>query len=1169
MSAAALVTIAIPAFKPHYFAEALASALEQTYRPLEIVVGDDCPDAAIATLVGSCQALAQARGIALRHIRHAAPLGEVGNLARVVECAEGLYIKPLHDDDVLHPEAVARLVAVLHEHPRVALASSVRERIDATGAPLPATLQTAQAFTEDVCIGGPALVSWLAEHSHNFIGEPSCILARRADLLALGDGLMSLGGCLIHWFGDLALYANLLQNGDLALLATPLCAVRVSHEQFSQQGRDTPGIGRDGLDDLRRHLRELGWQRPGDDPRRLPVAPLATPAQSVEVDLPGLLSAAFARVSTDLEVRQWAACRIPDEVQQAQIDDYLRAHSGGPALAVMILHDGLDSAGLALTLASLETARRLYPPLTWSVLAHRCPLARAHALNQALHGDTSAWLMLASSGDAFTPAGLLLAGLELVAEPPCRALYGDALTRLANTQLRTALRPDFNLDYLLSCPQAMASHWLFRRTAVVQAGGFDVEYPLALEWALILRLLDREGPVGLGHVPEPWVIVPAAEAGTEPARGIAAQREAQYRRALLGHLHGRGYTAAQVHGSAAGQYAIDYGHADSASVSMLLVLDDDLPALQRCLASLVEQAASSPWEVLVGVGPAADDAARSWLNEVAQLLGERLRVVPVGDPRQRSAALNRLATLARGDYLLLLRSAVAVLDPHWLGALLNHAQRPEVGIVGALTVAADATVSHAGLLLGLDGAAASAFARQPLAASSYQRRLQVEQNYSAVADACLMIRGAIFQAVGGLRASDFSDQGADIDLCLRVAEQGYLTVWTPRACLLHNPPANAFDATLRQRLYQRWLPRLAHDPAHNPNLSLHRPGGFELADPALTWRPLTWRPLPVVLAQPADLRGCGHYRIIQPLHGLRRAGLIEGAVGAGLSLLDLQRYDPDVIVLQRQVAAEQLTALAEAKRFSRAFKVFELDDYLPRLPMKSLHRAHMPKDILRSIRRALACVDRFVVSTESLAAAFEGLHGDIRVMPNRLDPLWWGDLPVPAPRADGKPRVGWAGGAGHTGDLEMIADVVKALAAEVDWVFFGLCPAALRPYIKEIHPGVPLPEYPAALARLDLDLALAPLEQNLFNDCKSNLRLLEYGICGYPVVCSDVLCYQGSLPVTRVRNRFQDWVAAIRAQLADRPANARAGQVLRNAVRKDWMLEGEPLREWLRAWLPD
>ncbi|MGV8671486.1 hypothetical protein, partial [Pseudomonas aeruginosa] len=89
-----------------------------------------------------------------------------------------------------------------------------------------------------------------------------------------------------------------------------------------------------------------------------------------------------------------------------------------------------------------------------------------------------------------------------------------------------------------------------------------------------------------------------------------------------------------------------------------------------------------------------------------------------------------------------------------------------------------------------------------------------------------------------------------------------------------------------------------------------------------------------------------------------------------------------------------------------------------------------------------------------------------------------------------------------------------------------------------------------------LDLALAPLEQNRFNECKSNLRLLEYGVLGFPVICSDVLCYRDSLPVTRVKNRSRDWLEAIRAHLADADANAAAGAQLREAVRRDWMLEG-------------
>ncbi len=80
---------------------------------------------------------------------------------------------------------------------------------------------------------------------------------------------------------------------------------------------------------------------------------------------------------------------------------------------------------------------------------------------------------------------------------------------------------------------------------------------------------------------------------------------------------------------------------------------------------------------------------------------------------------------------------------------------------------------------------------------------------------------------------------------------------------------------------------------------------------------------------------------------------------------------------------------------------------------------------------------------------------------------------------------------------------------------------------------MPIDRYPAKLASLKLDLALAPLEHNVFNECKSNLRLLEYGACGFATICTDIVPYQGDLPVTRVRNRHKDWADAIRMHLAD------------------------------------
>ncbi|MFB9087066.1 glycosyltransferase [Erwinia tracheiphila] len=129
-----------------------------------------------------------------------------------------------------------------------------------------------------------------------------------------------------------------------------------------------------------------------------------------------------------------------------------------------------------------------------------------------------------------------------------------------------------------------------------------------------------------------------------------------------------------------------------------------------------------------------------------------------------------------------------------------------------------------------------------------------------------------------------------------------------------------------------------------------------------------------------------------------------------------------------------------------------------------------------------------------------------------------------------------------------------------------MCPHKLRPYIHELHYGVDIEIYPATLAALNLDLALAPVEDNIFNACKSNLRLMEYGACGVPVICSDVECYRGDLPVTRVRNRFKDWCDAIRRHLNDMDATARMGDELQSRLRRDWMLSGDNVTEWLKAW---
>ncbi|WP_242671852.1 glycosyltransferase [Stutzerimonas kirkiae] len=875
----------------------------------------------------------------------------------------------------------------------------------------------------------------------------------------------------------------------------------------------------------------------------------------------------------------WLAERVPTPVQHRMIGEYLQAHAGGPRIGVVVLDPEGQAQKLKATLASLDTGHCLYASLNILVLTanpsvsvapveagvHSLPRSGADItvqLNPLIGAGDFDWFMLVDAGDELTMSGLMVATLDLIGAPDCRAVYGDEVIRQGDGALGVAFRPDLNLDLLLSLPAGMSRHWLFNRQTWLQMGGFQASAGAAFELDYILRLIEAQGFQGLGHISEPLLT----------CNSLQLKDSADERAAILRHLAERGFQGAAIGSRLPGCYDLDYGLSGAPAVSIVILLKDCLGKAQRCLDSMLEKTAYPHYEIwLLDLGN-DDPALLEWLAGIEALGNARIRVARFTADISPVQARNQAAELAQGDFLLWLDAGVAVFDGDWLRQLLNHGSRQEVGAVGAKLLDGDRRISHAGLLLGLGGQVGRPFQGLPMDSPGYLQRLQVDQNYSALSIQCLLLRRDLFLEVGGFDENPLLAPWLDADLCIRLQQAGFLNVWTPRAQLLISetpeaqPSGDQVDA-----LYARWLPLLARDPAYNANLSLSEPGGFELADSALSWRPLQgWKPVPTVLAHIADKHGCGHYRIIQPLEALSRAGLVEGVLaGSLLSPTELERLAPDSIVLQRQVTDAQIEAVRRMQAFSGAFKVFELDDYMPNLPLKSVHRAQMPRDIVRSLRRVLSHVDRFVVSTEALAEAFDGFHADIRVAPNRLDPQLWGALQSRR-RVSSRPRLGWAGGLGHAGDLALIADVVKALAEEVEWVFFGMCPDAIRPYVSEYHPGVDIALYPAALAALNLDLALAPVEQNLFNECKSNLRLLEYGACGIPVICSDVRCYQGDgLPVTRVRNRFKDWLDAIRMHLSDLDASARQGDELRAAVRRDWMLEGDNLRHWRRVWLPD
>lgn len=864
-----------------------------------------------------------------------------------------------------------------------------------------------------------------------------------------------------------------------------------------------------------------------------------------------------------LGVRDWLRQRYPQPRQLQVLNEHLRV--GGATHFTVLVIDRGNATALESTLDSLE--RALYPNVQVCVLGqvepelasvhwHGCDPARPLAAIDAYLGACSGWFMLVEAGTEFTSSGLLRLASELVRAPAsCLAVYADEAFCQANAVVDTALRPDFNLDMLLAFPGFLSRHWLYRCEAWRECGGFTTTSGRAFELDYQLRLVAERGLGCIGHVSEPLLI-----SNVSPFEVCADECAA-----IEAHLQGRGYTQARVLPlpAAPGRYRIDYAHEQEASVSVVIFLEGEVLNFQRCLESIVKYTAGVDLEVLL-IEPSGDDPVlQDWLSMVEQMGGGRFRVLRFEPGHSRAAYCNAAAQEARGDYLLWLDARCIVLESGWLQALLNHAQRPEVGVVGCKLLNKGGAVHQAMMILGLGGGVGRTFEGRPLQDPGYMGRLGIDQNCSAVGGECLMMRRSLFIEQGGFEVDPLLARWSAADVCLKVHQSGYLNVWTPHARLLLDAlEGESASAEEEDALYARWLPQLARDPAYNVGFSLSAGEAFAVQGNDMSWRPLQGV-VPALLACVTDPSGDRNARLLGPVEALCKAGRLDGTVVAGmLTPVEVERYEPTSIVLQRPMDDPGLLAMRRLRAFSQAFKVYDLDSY-PLLAEGA--QPHSADELVQRMRLGVMQVDRVLVASAALAELVQAEHHDVRLLENVL-PSAWGRLRG-ARRTGEKPRIGWLGNP----DVHLLLDVVPQLAREVDWVVLGDCPAVLQPYLKAQHPAVDPQHLGAILAALNLDIALVPMAETLVNACSGDIRLLQHAACGQSVICSRVAGFAGgdTLPLTRVSNETEDWVRAIRLHLEDLDASAALGDAQQSIVRTGWLLEGQCLEDWWRAWLAD
>jgi glycosyltransferase involved in cell wall biosynthesis len=292
----------------------------------------------------------------------------------------------------------------------------------------------------------------------------------------------------------------------------------------------------------------------------------------------------------------------------------------------------------------------------------------------------------------------------------------------------------------------------------------------------------------------------------------------------------------------------------------------------------------------------------------------------------------------------------------------------------------------------------------------------------------------------------------------------------------------------------------------------------------------------IVYEYGADLRphGCAYIRLMLPLtHPVNADSLIvsSGPDYAKADVLVVDRtWSPGI----SPAAAKDLIKRARA---DGACVVYSIDDNLLDLKPEGFNRWPFTTEELMAVRCFAREADGIIVTTQLLKERLARLNQNIFVVPNVLDERLWGSGSLVETPANGcnKARViGYMGTHTHDSDLRMILQALRAtLRKHAGFVELQLIGCVADGAVLEAFAGLPLRvldvgdnvEYPAfarwMVKNVKWDLAIAPLEEDVFTRCKSDIKFLDYSALGIAGIYS-----QGPVYGNTVRHLETGYLAA-------------------------------------------
>lgn len=339
--------------------------------------------------------------------------------------------------------------------------------------------------------------------------------------------------------------------------------------------------------------------------------------------------------------------------------------------------------------------------------------------------------------------------------------------------------------------------------------------------------------------------------------------------------------------------------------------------------------------------------------------------------------------------------------------------------------------------------------------------------------------------------------------------------------------------------------------------------------------------------------GIWYHRIEVPCRGLESRGHTTKQMAIGQEIPDQFMEFPSTVVMGR-IYPEYTKPLDVMKAYRKQGTrvVWDIDDDYwavdPTNPSKFV--SNVFKDQYEEL-----IMEADVITTPSPILAKKirkvAKKKDIRIVNNAID---YNDYKE-RPHEHKELLIGYMGAASHWKDLSIIVEALEKLNEKYDFVFvlYGMTgeplEAAMHHYnrllttniqpeqnayfksalnfyskLKKLNmyhiPFYPPELHPSALSRADLDIGLAPLEDEEFNRGKSNIKFYEYAATGTVTLASDVEPYKQEVSY-RAKNTTKDWYNKIEKLIIDKKFRA---ELLKQ--QQTWVKENRDIKKVAIDW---